>query len=65
MPVMDRFEWNDPNHWHNSGLWDYDIQADGTFRRVLNPVYAAEFARSQLRLARIGFGSVEPDEATA
>ena len=64
-PIMDRFEWNDPWHWHNSGLWDYDIEADGTFRRVLNPVYAAEFARSQLRLARVGFGTVEPDEATA
>ena len=64
-PIMDRFEWNDPTHWHNSGLWDYDIQSDGTFRRVLNPAYAGEFARSQLRLARVGFGTVEPDEATA
>ena len=64
-PIMDRFEWNDPTHWHNSGLWDYDLEADGTLRRVLNPVYAAEFARSQLRLARVGFGTVEPDEATA
>jgi beta-glucosidase/6-phospho-beta-glucosidase/beta-galactosidase len=64
-PIMDRFEWNNPAHWHNSGLWDYDIQADGTFRRVLNAVYAAEFSRSQLRLAGAGFGTVEPDEATA
>jgi beta-glucosidase/6-phospho-beta-glucosidase/beta-galactosidase len=64
-PIMDRFEWNDPTHWHNSGLWDYDIQADGTFRRVLNAAYAAEFSRSQLRLAGVGFGTVEPDEATA
>jgi beta-glucosidase/6-phospho-beta-glucosidase/beta-galactosidase len=64
-PVMDRFEWNDPSHWHNSGLWDYDIQADGTFTRVLNEEYAREFCRSQLRLAALGFGSVEPDEATA
>ena len=64
-PVMDRFEWNDPTHWHNSGLWDYAIQPDGTFRRVLNQEYAREFGRSQLRLAALGFGSVEPDEATA
>lgn len=64
-PIMDRFEWNDPAHWHNSGLWDYDIQPDGTFRRVLNEEYAAEFVRSQLRLAAVGFGSVEPEEATA
>jgi len=64
-PIMDRFEWNDPSHWHNSGLWDYDIQADGTFRRVLNREYAEELVRSQLRLAALGFGSVEPAEATA
>jgi beta-glucosidase/6-phospho-beta-glucosidase/beta-galactosidase len=64
-PVMDRFEWNDPTHWHNSGLWDYKIEPDGTFRRVLNEEYAAEFLRSQLRLAAVGFGSGQPDEATA
>jgi beta-glucosidase/6-phospho-beta-glucosidase/beta-galactosidase len=64
-PVMDRFEWNDRSHWHNSGLWDYDIQPDGTFRRVLNQEYAQELVRSQLRLAALGFGSVEPEEATA
>jgi beta-glucosidase/6-phospho-beta-glucosidase/beta-galactosidase len=64
-PIMDRFEWNDPTHWHNSGLWDYDIARDGTFHRVLNREYAREFTRSQLRLAAVGFGSVEPREATA
>jgi beta-glucosidase/6-phospho-beta-glucosidase/beta-galactosidase len=46
-PIVDRFEWNDPSHWHNSGLWDYDIQPDGTFVRVLNEEYAAELRRSQ------------------
>jgi beta-glucosidase/6-phospho-beta-glucosidase/beta-galactosidase len=64
-PVMDRFEWNDPSHWHNSGLWDYSVAADGTLHRVLNAEYAAEFSRSQLRLAALGCGTVEPDEATA
>ena len=54
-----------PTHWHNSGLWDFDIEPDGTFRRVLNEEYAGEFVRSQLRLAALGLGSVEPDEATA
>ena len=62
---MDRFEWNDPTHWHNSGLWDYRIDADGTFHRVLNEEYAAEFVRSQLRLAALGCGTAEPYEATA
>jgi beta-glucosidase/6-phospho-beta-glucosidase/beta-galactosidase len=64
-PIIDRFEWNDPTHWHNSGLWDFNVEPDGTFRRVLNEEYAEELGRSQLRLARLGFGSVEPDEATA
>jgi beta-glucosidase/6-phospho-beta-glucosidase/beta-galactosidase len=64
-PIVDRFEWDDPSHWHNSGLWDYAIEADGTFRRVLNGAYAAEFRRSQMRLAALGFGSVEPETATA
>jgi len=50
-PILDRFEWNDPTHWHNSGLWDYDIEADGTFRRVLNVPYAEELRRSQKRVA--------------
>jgi beta-glucosidase/6-phospho-beta-glucosidase/beta-galactosidase len=63
-PIIDRFEWNDPTHWHNSGLWDFSIE-DGVFRRVLNAEYAAELTRSQLRLAALGFGSVEPNEATA
>jgi beta-glucosidase/6-phospho-beta-glucosidase/beta-galactosidase len=64
-PIMDRFEWHDPARWHNSGLWDYAIEADGTYRRVLNEEYAEEVVRSQRRLAARGFGSVEPHEATA
>ena len=49
-PIIDRFEWEDPSHWHNSGLWDYQIEPDHTFTRVLNAEYAAEFRRSQQRL---------------
>jgi hypothetical protein len=64
-PIIDRFEWDNSSHWHNSGLWDYAHDADGTFRRVLNEEYAAELRRSQLRLAALGFGSVEPETATA
>jgi beta-glucosidase/6-phospho-beta-glucosidase/beta-galactosidase len=52
-PVVDRFEWEDPTHWHNSGLWDFDIDADGTMHRVLNEPYAAELRRSQARVAAI------------
>jgi hypothetical protein len=61
-PIMDRFEWNDPTHWHNSGLWDFVTEPDGTFRRVLNAEYAREFVRSQQRLAELGFGSIESAE---
>lgn len=64
-PILDRFEWNDPTHWHNSGLWDFAVEPDGTYHRVLNEEYAREFSRSRLRLAALGLGSVEPDEATA
>lgn len=55
-PIMDRFEWNNPSHWHNSGLWDYHIESDGTFRRMLNEEYARELVRSQGRLAALGIG---------
>ena len=64
-PVIDRFEWDNPSHWHNSGLWDYITDADGTFHRAINEPYAAELRRSQMRLAAVGFGSVEPESATA
>jgi len=64
-PIVDRFEWNDPTHWHNSGLWDFAVEEDGTLRRVLHQEYARELSRSQMRLAAAGFGSVEPEEASA
>lgn len=38
-PVIDRFDWNDRNHWHNSGLWDFHITEMG-LERVLNVPYA-------------------------
>ena len=28
-PIIDRMDWNDENHWHNSGLWDLVEQPDG------------------------------------
>jgi len=38
-PVIDRYDWNDRNHWHNSGLWDFRITEMG-MERVLNLPYA-------------------------
>ena len=55
-PAIDRPDWDDPNHWHNSGLWDYEVEPNGDFRRVLNAEYAAELFRSQEKLAAKGYG---------
>lgn len=49
-PVIDRHDWDDPNHWHNSGLWDLERGPDGKIRRVLNTEYAEELRRSQALL---------------
>jgi hypothetical protein len=67
-PIIDRFEWEDPSHWHNSGLWDFVPDEHGTLQRVLNDEYAAELWHSQLKLAQRGYGvpppfSVETAEA--
>jgi hypothetical protein len=40
-PLIDRPDWDDPSHWHNSGLFDMVQEPDGTLRRVLNEDYAA------------------------
>jgi beta-glucosidase/6-phospho-beta-glucosidase/beta-galactosidase len=55
-PIIDRFEWDNPSHWHNSGLWDFAPDADGNLVRVLNAEYAAELRRSQKKLAEKGYG---------
>ncbi len=49
-PILDRYDWEDPSHWHNSGLWDLALDADGTYRRVLNREYAEELERARERV---------------
>ena len=49
-PIIDRFEWDDPGHWHNCGLWDLVRETDNTLRRELCVPYAEELARSQRRI---------------
>jgi beta-glucosidase/6-phospho-beta-glucosidase/beta-galactosidase len=51
-PIIDRFDWEDPTHWHNSGMWDLERDGNGTLHRVLNEPYAAEFWRSRSQVAR-------------
>lgn len=49
-PILDRHDWDNPNHWHNSGLWDLWKDERGQFQRVLNQQYAAELQAIQHHL---------------
>jgi hypothetical protein len=49
-PIIDRPDWDDPNHWHNSGLWDLRPNAAGQLERVLSSDYAADLREAQARL---------------
>jgi hypothetical protein len=53
-PILDRHDWDDENHWHNSGLWDYENYRDGTYRRVINREYADAFEAARALLQSIG-----------
>jgi hypothetical protein len=50
-PILDRFDWEDPTHYHNSGLFDFRCYTNGCFERVLNEEYAAELVAAQALLA--------------
>lgn len=39
-PILDRFDWDDSHHWHNSGLWHMVPNGAGHYRRVLHEPYA-------------------------
>jgi beta-glucosidase/6-phospho-beta-glucosidase/beta-galactosidase len=49
-PIIDRPDWDDPDHWHNSGLWDLRRGPSGKLERVLSSEYAAELRLAQARL---------------
>jgi beta-glucosidase/6-phospho-beta-glucosidase/beta-galactosidase len=49
-PIIDRPDWDDPDHWHNSGLWDLRRLDDGTLQRVLSPDYARALRQAQSRI---------------
>ncbi len=46
-PILDRFDWEDRDHWHNCGLWDIELMESGEYRRILNTVYADAFEQAQ------------------
>jgi hypothetical protein len=39
-PILDRPDWDNLDHWHNSGLWDLIPDEHGVLQRVLNEEYA-------------------------
>ena len=53
-PIIDRYDWLDANHWHNSGLWDLEQDGSGKFVRTLNHSYASGLRECQEKLAGIG-----------
>ncbi|MET0280198.1 MAG: amine oxidase, partial [Steroidobacteraceae bacterium] len=50
-PIVDRPDWNNGAHWHNSGLWDAGEGVDARLRRTLATAYASELRSSQSRFA--------------
>lgn len=53
-PILDRYDWSDPNHWHNSGLWDLVRDQQGGFARIANPEYADALRITQKRVGQCG-----------
>jgi hypothetical protein len=49
-PIIDRPDWEDPDHWHHSGLWDLRRREDGTLERVLSREYAQQLRTAQARV---------------
>lgn len=50
-PIIDRPDWDDPDHWHHSGLWDLRRGADRRLERVLCEEYRDELERARAILA--------------
>jgi UDP-galactopyranose mutase len=46
-PIIDRPDWDDPCHWHNSGLWDLLPERGGGLKRVLHQEYAGALVEAQ------------------
>ena len=51
-PIIDRYDWQEPSLWHNSGLWDFERGPAGDLKRVLNTEYAAALGEAQQRVER-------------
>jgi hypothetical protein len=41
-PIVDRTDWEDPNHWHNCGLWDMRVDSEGRLERLISSEFESE-----------------------
>jgi len=62
-PILDRYDWMDHNHWHNSGLWDLVTDETRLFRRIPNAEYAAAFLETQERVSSCPYPANCSDKA--
>ena len=46
-PILDRFDWEDHSHWHNSGLWNMVPNGSGAYCRVLDAEYGQALRNAQ------------------
>jgi hypothetical protein len=46
-PIIDRPDWDHPDRWHHSGLWDAELIDNQPFRRVLYQPYADALRQAQ------------------
>ena len=53
-PILDRYDWEDPSHWHHSGLFDVRRDESPDLDWMLNREYADSVAESQALLSSIG-----------
>ena len=45
-PLIDRNDWDDPSHWHHSGLWDVNLQATAEDPLPLGRTLCHEYAQA-------------------
>ena len=69
-PALDRHDWENPRHWHRSGLWDLPGADTGDLTRHPEPGFSARLRHWQAILPRHGPHSAQrvahpPDAVTA
>ena len=46
-PGIDRPDWENPDYWHHSGMWDVVVQGEDRQARVMAPAYAQGLRQAQ------------------